>query len=144
MALTTLSGVSCGLEIRHYTENFQGFTVLHSGRKSAFVKRVVGRGIRGFGVSNGGEAYSIENPNGSPIYSYKLLSGRVSSASLSGFMLIWDRRIPLKVGAFLWKALHFRLPTRVNLLRMGILKESESVVCARCASALEDENHFNG
>jgi hypothetical protein len=42
--------------------------------------------------------------------------------------LVWHKHVPLKVSIFAWRLLQNRLPTRMNLVRRGILFEN----AARC------------
>ncbi|XP_057803519.1 uncharacterized protein LOC131018833 [Salvia miltiorrhiza] len=45
---------------------------------------------------------------------------------------LWWKAIPLKVSAFVWKALLDRLPTKDNLIKRGILHSQEDGVCSLC------------
>ena len=41
----------------------------------------------------------------------------------------WKLNVPNVVKLFLWKALHNLLPTRVNLTRKGIIKDTSCPIC---------------
>lgn len=48
------------------------------------------------------------------------------------FKLIWAKNVPLKISAFAWKALQNRIPTKVNLMKWGLLLDNEDALCVLC------------
>ncbi|GAB4841386.1 hypothetical protein Ancab_039697 [Ancistrocladus abbreviatus] len=73
---------------------------------------------------------------------YDQLIGQRTMDSDSLFIHIWNKLIPLKVGGFLWKALHYSLPTRTNLRHRKILAHDALVACAWCQHSNETEDHI--
>jgi len=59
---------------------------------------------------------------------YQILTTRVSSTTKATRDLVWHKQVPLKVSTVAWRLLKDRLPTRLNLLRRGIL-QAEGVRC---------------
>jgi len=55
---------------------------------------------------------------------------------------IWKCPAPSKVIAFLWKLLHDRIPTKVNLFNRHALLPESSLVCVFCEECLETSNHL--
>jgi hypothetical protein len=51
---------------------------------------------------------------------------------------VWKRKVPNVVKMFLWRALNDLLPTKDNLYRKGVLKESSCPVCG-----VEEETVFH-
>jgi len=55
------------------------------------------------------------------------------AANLSHILaLVWKSWAPSKVCVFLWKLLLDRIPTRMNLLRHGVLRDQEASLCVFC------------
>nr|GEY04769.1 RNA-directed DNA polymerase, eukaryota [Tanacetum cinerariifolium] len=52
----------------------------------------------------------------------------------------WVKSIPFKINVFAWKVYLDRLPTRLNLIRRGVLVPSLS--CPVCNAAYEDMSHL--
>nr|GEW24865.1 RNA-directed DNA polymerase, eukaryota, reverse transcriptase zinc-binding domain protein [Tanacetum cinerariifolium] len=52
----------------------------------------------------------------------------------------WNRSLPIKVNVFLWRLKLNKLPSRVNLDRIGI--EITSLLCLLCLGDFETINHF--
>ncbi|GKV48453.1 hypothetical protein SLEP1_g55266 [Rubroshorea leprosula] len=55
---------------------------------------------------------------------------------------IWNPSIPSKVAAFNWKVLLDRIPTKLNLLKRGVIKEEEERKCVLCEQEEEDSSHL--
>ncbi|GKV48452.1 hypothetical protein SLEP1_g55265 [Rubroshorea leprosula] len=55
---------------------------------------------------------------------------------------IWNPSIPSKVAAFNWKVLLDRIPTKLNLLKRGVIKEEEERKCVLCEEEEEDSSHL--
>jgi hypothetical protein len=53
------------------------------------------------------------------------------------FKAIWKCNAPSKVSALLWKLLHDRIPTNVNLYRIRILRPEDNQACAFCGNCAE-------
>ncbi|KAK7269299.1 hypothetical protein RIF29_22022 [Crotalaria pallida] len=54
----------------------------------------------------------------------------------------WNRFIPSKVSALMWKILQGRLPTKIALQRRCIIPQSESVLCVFCHRHAESVDHL--
>ncbi|XP_030970761.1 uncharacterized protein LOC115991163 [Quercus lobata] len=63
---------------------------------------------------------------------------QVSDLQKGSWKIIWKLKVPEKVKHFLWKACTNSLPTKDNLLKRKILKESG---CARCSGDSESVVH---
>lgn len=55
--------------------------------------------------------------------------------------LLWRKDIPLKVIVFSWRLFQFRLPTKTNLYRRGVIP-SEAQMCVAGCGFEETENHL--
>ena len=53
----------------------------------------------------------------------------------------WESSAPLKVQVFLWLLLQDRIPTRVNLMRRGVLSVVEDT-CTCCSNSPESVSHL--
>ncbi|GKU97686.1 hypothetical protein SLEP1_g10796 [Rubroshorea leprosula] len=51
---------------------------------------------------------------------YNILNTNTSNQSLSHFKLLWNNKVPLKVSAFAWKALHNKIPTDITRKLLAI------------------------
>jgi hypothetical protein len=49
----------------------------------------------------------------------------------SVWKIIWNLKIPNAVKIFMWKACNDLLPTKVNLLRRGVVSDSLCLICLR-------------
>ncbi|GKV36160.1 hypothetical protein SLEP1_g44321 [Rubroshorea leprosula] len=58
------------------------------------------------------------------------------------FKRIWSKILPSKVAAFNWKVMLDRIPTKTNLLKRGIAKDTEDTKCVLCENEDEDSNHL--
>lgn len=61
---------------------------------------------------------------------------------LDFYKLLWDRRIPLKVAAFYWRASLDRIPSAVNLHSRGIVHPNGSILCRFCSCNNETTTHL--
>ena len=57
---------------------------------------------------------------------------------------IWNKLVPSRVSAFVWKALQHRVPTTVNLQQRGIFFSTEGLCCSFCHDQPETEWHLFG
>ncbi|GKV18426.1 hypothetical protein SLEP1_g28813 [Rubroshorea leprosula] len=74
---------------------------------------------------------------------YHLLATDQSGPSGSTiFKRIWNPILPTKVSAFNWQLMLDRIPTKVNLLRRGIIKDMEESKCVICEEQEEDSAHL--
>jgi hypothetical protein len=55
---------------------------------------------------------------------------------------VWESLAPLKVKIFSWQLLLHRLPTRVNLVRRGVIRNAPQSLCVWFHSELESEVHL--
>jgi hypothetical protein len=58
------------------------------------------------------------------------------------FKVIWKCPAPSKVSALLWKLLHDRMPTKVNLFRRRITQVQGDQVCSFCGNCAETSIHL--
>ncbi|GKV45171.1 hypothetical protein SLEP1_g52281 [Rubroshorea leprosula] len=58
------------------------------------------------------------------------------------FKRIWSKMLPSKVAAFNWKVMLDRIPTKTNLLKRGIVKDTGERKCVLCDNEDEDSNHL--
>ncbi|GKU94321.1 hypothetical protein SLEP1_g7835 [Rubroshorea leprosula] len=58
------------------------------------------------------------------------------------FKRTWNTILPSKVSAFNWQLLLDRIPTKVNLLKRGIIKDLEESKCVICKEQEEDSVHL--
>lgn len=61
---------------------------------------------------------------------------------LEVYKLLWKSKIPSKVLAFTWQLFKGRLPTKMNLLRRGVLLALEEQRCVFCNRSAENEDHL--
>ncbi|GJX99131.1 RNA-directed DNA polymerase, eukaryota [Tanacetum coccineum] len=52
----------------------------------------------------------------------------------------WVKFVPKKINVFAWRARLDRLPTRLNLIKRGVILDSD--ICPICNSATEDSSHI--
>ncbi|KAJ9535897.1 hypothetical protein OSB04_un000953 [Centaurea solstitialis] len=57
----------------------------------------------------------------------------------SGGSTMWEKAIPKKVNIFAWWANLGRLPTRMELARIGV--DLHSTLCPRCGNGVESLDH---
>ncbi|PNX87107.1 ribonuclease H, partial [Trifolium pratense] len=58
------------------------------------------------------------------------------------FRVIWNCPAPSKVSALLWKLLHDRITTKVNLYRRGVIHSEGHQSCAFCGNCAETAIHL--
>ncbi|GLT51251.1 hypothetical protein SLA2020_246720 [Shorea laevis] len=58
------------------------------------------------------------------------------------FKRIWNPIVPSKVAAFNWKTLLDRIPTKLNLIKRGIIKDMAEEKCVLCEEETEDADHL--
>ncbi|GKU89448.1 hypothetical protein SLEP1_g3583 [Rubroshorea leprosula] len=58
------------------------------------------------------------------------------------FKRTWNTTLPTKVSAFNWQLMLDRIPTKVNLLKRGIIKDMEESKCVVCEEQEEDSAHL--
>ncbi|GLT28862.1 hypothetical protein SLA2020_037660 [Shorea laevis] len=85
-----------------------------------------------------------EGPRGKyPVSSaYNLLNTTPIPDLPGDYILIWNRRVPLKVAAFAWKVMQNRIPTKDNLQKQGVLGSEEDQSCVLCGKKAESVNHL--
>lgn len=57
-------------------------------------------------------------------------------------MKLWTAKVPLKVVAFIWKAMYDRIPTRMNLLKRGVSFTGSDINCGFCGVTTEITDHI--
>ncbi|GLU02749.1 hypothetical protein SLE2022_199870 [Rubroshorea leprosula] len=74
---------------------------------------------------------------------YAVLAKDERDASKSTtFSRIWNSSLPSKVSAFNWQLLQDRIPTKMNLLTRGIIKDIGECKCGICGEKEEDTMHL--
>ena len=63
---------------------------------------------------------------------YLLLTQQVAPLSDATTELVWHKQVPLKVSILAWRLLKDRLPTKINLLRRGIIHHGAILCVAGC------------
>jgi hypothetical protein len=66
----------------------------------------------------------------------------VSPEAITAFKAIWKCPVPSKVAALLWKLLHDRLPTKINLIRRRVVLVDNEQACAFCGNGTETSLHL--
>ncbi|GKU89787.1 hypothetical protein SLEP1_g3881 [Rubroshorea leprosula] len=87
----------------------------------------------------------IHSPDGkySTATAYALLTNqRREEEEAEMYKSIWNPSIPSKVAAFNWKVSLDRIPTKLNLLKRGVIKEEEERKCVLCEEEEEDSSHL--
>ncbi|CAJ2672512.1 unnamed protein product [Trifolium pratense] len=64
------------------------------------------------------------------------------SEEVAVFRAIWNFPAPSKVSSLLWKLLHDRIPTKVNLYRRGVIHSEGYQSCAFCGNCAETAIHL--
>ncbi|GKV26629.1 hypothetical protein SLEP1_g35894 [Rubroshorea leprosula] len=73
----------------------------------------------------------------------RLLTKEESEANRSTtFTRVWNSILPSKILAFNWQLLLDRIPTKMNLLRRGIIKDTGEGKCGICNEEEEDTTHM--
>ncbi|GKV04742.1 hypothetical protein SLEP1_g16855 [Rubroshorea leprosula] len=74
---------------------------------------------------------------------YHLLATDQSGPNRSTiFKRTWNTSLPTKVSAFNWQLMLDRIPTKVNLVKRGIIKDMEESKCVVCEEQEEDSAHL--
>ncbi|GKU90659.1 hypothetical protein SLEP1_g4626 [Rubroshorea leprosula] len=55
---------------------------------------------------------------------------------------VWQEFIPSKISVFAWQVLQDKIPTKMNLLKRGIIQDITESKCVLCGLASEDSNHL--
>ncbi|GKU90798.1 hypothetical protein SLEP1_g4749 [Rubroshorea leprosula] len=55
---------------------------------------------------------------------------------------VWQEYIPSKISVFAWQVLQDKIPTKLNLLKRGIIQDIADYKCILCGLASEDPNHL--
>ncbi|GLU18032.1 hypothetical protein SLE2022_343540 [Rubroshorea leprosula] len=58
------------------------------------------------------------------------------------FKRVWNPSLPTKVSAFNWQLVLDRIPTKMNLLKRGVIKDMEESKCVVCEEHEEDAAHL--
>lgn len=58
------------------------------------------------------------------------------------YKFLWDKAIPLKVGAFCWRSILDRVPTYSNLSIRGVQFDGRSQFCCFCKNNVESVTHL--
>lgn len=74
--------------------------------------------------------------------SYTLITDCGGQQQSFPYKLLWDKSIPLKVGAFRWRTILDRIPTFTNTSRRSILTTNDSQMCCFCNSEAETSEHM--
>ncbi|GLT88784.1 hypothetical protein SLE2022_067930 [Rubroshorea leprosula] len=70
---------------------------------------------------------------------YKVLCQENATQDKEKYKLILDKRIPLKLSTFAWKALRDRLPTKLKLAKKGVQLDTNN--CPLCGEQDENADH---
>ncbi|GLT68412.1 hypothetical protein SLA2020_406460, partial [Shorea laevis] len=73
---------------------------------------------------------------------YILLSSSNRETESRMFSMLWNNKVPLKVSAFVWKAMQNRIPTGDNLLKRGIVGSNTDFTCIFCGKQTESVSHL--
>jgi len=73
---------------------------------------------------------------------YKLLTIHPSTVSVVSASSIWNKDVPLKVVLFAWRLFRDRLPTKMNLLRRGVIANEARLCIAGCGSEETSDHLF--
>ncbi|GKV08691.1 hypothetical protein SLEP1_g20289 [Rubroshorea leprosula] len=105
-------------------------------RMTEDVKITPGRSNRWEWIHSKGGQYSTK-------IAYQMLSTqRREPEEAKIFKRVWNPIIPSKVDAFNWKALLDRIPTKLNLIKRGIIKDMAEEKCVLCEEKNEDFIHL--
>ncbi|GLT97294.1 hypothetical protein SLE2022_148670 [Rubroshorea leprosula] len=74
---------------------------------------------------------------------YQILT-KENSSNQQGAVLhkAWNVFIPSEIAAFSWQVLQDKIPTKLNLLKRGIIRDIGECKCVFCGVALEDTSHL--
>ncbi|GKU85336.1 hypothetical protein SLEP1_g16 [Rubroshorea leprosula] len=81
------------------------------------------------------EGYSVRS-------AYKMLSSKPREAEAAVYTTIWNKHVPFKVTAFVWRALQHRIPTKENLFKRGVKIQNSDFSCAQCGQVTETTDHL--
>ncbi|GKV25095.1 hypothetical protein SLEP1_g34588 [Rubroshorea leprosula] len=74
---------------------------------------------------------------------YAILAKEEREATeITTFSRIWNSVLPNKISAFNWQLLQDRIPTKMNLLTRGIIKDIQDCKCGICGEEEEDTKHL--
>ena len=73
---------------------------------------------------------------------YKLLTVHPSTVSVVSASSIWNKDVPLKVVLFAWRLFRDRLPTKMNLVRRGVISNEARLCTAGCGSEETSDHLF--
>ncbi|GKV53510.1 hypothetical protein SLEP1_g60031 [Rubroshorea leprosula] len=74
---------------------------------------------------------------------YAILAKEEREATeITTFSRIWNSVLPRKISAFNWQLLQDRIPTKMNLLTRGIIKDIQDCKCGICGEEEEDTKHL--
>ncbi|GKU93948.1 hypothetical protein SLEP1_g7497 [Rubroshorea leprosula] len=71
-----------------------------------------------------------------------LTKERVESIKEKTFKRIWNPILPSKISTFIWQLVLDKIPTKVNLLRRGVIKDTNETKCALCNEEEEVTTHM--
>ncbi|GKV50258.1 hypothetical protein SLEP1_g56970 [Rubroshorea leprosula] len=74
-------------------------------------------------------------------YSILAKEGR-EATEITTFCRIWNSVLPSKISAFNWQLLLDRIPTKMNLMTRGIIKDNQDCKCGLCGEEEEDTKHL--
>jgi len=63
---------------------------------------------------------------------YHILTAQTDPSDVGLNDLVWHKQVPLKVSSFAWRLLRDRLPTKLNLVRQGLLTAAAARCIAGC------------
>jgi len=72
---------------------------------------------------------------------YQLLTIKDTPLADSVASMIWHNQVPLKVSVFVWRLLRDRLPTKSNLVTIGVISSEASQYISDCGS-IETVQHL--
>ncbi|KAF1897490.1 hypothetical protein Lal_00035196 [Lupinus albus] len=73
---------------------------------------------------------------------YKVLQNEVVNGDFGFFKSLWACNVPLKMGCLVWRMSLYGIPTKLNLVRQGVLGAQDLPRCALCGVMDESTNHL--
>ncbi|GKU89286.1 hypothetical protein SLEP1_g3443 [Rubroshorea leprosula] len=73
---------------------------------------------------------------------YILLKNSNRETDARRFSMLWNKMVPLKVSAFVWKVMQNKIPTGDNLLKRGVDGSNSDFTCIFCGKQTETVSHL--
>ncbi|GKV00002.1 hypothetical protein SLEP1_g12766 [Rubroshorea leprosula] len=87
-------------------------------------------------------SHSTEGQYSTKIAYQKLSMPRKNPEEEKIFKRVWNPIVPTKVAALNWKTLLDRIPSKLNLIKRGIIKDMAEGNCVLCNEEIEDADHL--